>query len=86
MIKVLKDNTKQEYFTKCASCGSEISYGFKDVQMEEVPHTYIPIRYIKCPVCSKATGAELKAKDDYEFSVLEQLKLASTYNSCCCQK
>lgn len=86
MIKVLKDNTKQEYFTKCASCGSEISYSFKDVQMEEVPYTFIPIRSIKCPACNKATSAELKSKDEYEFNAMEQLKLTSMYNNCCCQK
>lgn len=32
MIKVLKDNTKTELYTICASCGSELSYAFKDVR------------------------------------------------------
>lgn len=87
MIKVLKDNTKQEFYTRCASCDSELSYAFSDVKLEEMPYSYASNRSIKCPVCNKETHAELKAKDDYVYNPIGQIKLVSPIdNACCCHK
>lgn len=88
MIKVLKDNTKTELYTICASCGSELSYAFKDVTIEELAYSYAPNRSIKCPACGKNTNAEMKAKDDYFTSAnpIGQLKLPMVEHMCCCGK
>ena len=85
MIKVLKDNTKTELYTVCASCGSELTYAFKDVNIEEVAYSYAPNRSIKCPACGKTTNAEMKTKDDYSASSYP-IKLPMIEHTCHCGK
>ena len=75
MISVLRDNTKQELYTICNSCGSELSYNFEDIQFEEVPYNYMPNRFIICPICYKETFAELKTKDTYTFNPSGQFRV-----------
>lgn len=84
MIKVLNDNTKQEFYTVCASCNSELSYAFADVKFEDNAYTYVPNRSIKCPACGKETSAELKSKDNYIFNPIGHIKYCSPIDSCCC--
>lgn len=83
MIKVIKDNTKQELYTVCASCGSELTYAFKDVKIEDIEYSYIPNRSIKCPACGKETIAELRTKEEYVTNFVERFKFPNT--SCCCK-
>ena len=85
MIKVIKDNTKQELYTVCASCLSELTYAFKDVKIEETDFSYTPNRTIKCPACGKETVAEMRTKDEYTPNYIERLKMPNVaLNSCCC--
>lgn len=44
MIEVIKDNTKQKFFTLCETCLSELSYEYEDVVIEELQFSYIPKR------------------------------------------
>lgn len=67
MIEVIKDNTKQKFFTLCETCLSELSYEYEDVEINSLEFNYIPDRRIKCPICHNITFAGLKTKEDYTF-------------------
>ena len=75
MITTISNNTDKEFYTICSTCGSELSYYYDDVKMEEVPYNYMPNRTIKCPVCNKETFAELKTKDTYMFNPSGQFRI-----------
>lgn len=84
MIKVIRDNTKQELYTICTSCGSELSYFFEDVRLEEAPYNYMPNRYIKCPICGKDTFAELKPKETFTYNPFGQFRFPFLTSDACC--
>ena len=65
MIKILKDNTKETYYTRCKNCNSELEYEYSDVTTTELSMSYHTDKRILCPVCGKDTMAELTSKDDY---------------------
>lgn len=65
MIKLLKDNTTNTFFTKCKVCRSELEYSYGDVEFESIPYLAIPTKKIVCPACGKETPAELVTKEDY---------------------
>lgn len=68
MISVLRDNTKEKFYTKCKHCGSELEYEYDDVHFKEVAILYDPDASILCPVCKFVTQAELTTKRDYKES------------------
>lgn len=68
MISVLRDNTKEKFYTKCKHCGSELEYEYDDVHFKEVAISYNPDASILCPVCKSVTQAELTTKRDYKES------------------
>lgn len=82
MIKVLKDNTKETYYTRCKNCNSKLEYKYSDVTIIEVPISYHTDKRILCPVCGKDTLAELSMKDEYK-DVLFSLKQNNTMDDCC---
>jgi transcription elongation factor Elf1 len=82
MIKVLKDNTKETYYTRCKNCNSELEYDYSDVTIIEVPISYHTDKRILCPVCGKDTLAELSIKDEYK-DALFSLKQNNTIGDCC---
>ena len=65
-MKVLSDNTKATYYTKCKKCGSELEYKYEDVKFEEIPYSNIPMRTVICPCCNHVTVSELTSKDSYQ--------------------
>lgn len=65
MINIIRDNTKEEYYTKCKNCGSELSYIYDDVTIIPSPISYHTDKRITCPVCNKPTSAELMIKENY---------------------
>ena len=67
MIEVIKDNTKEKFFTLCETCLSELIYTYDDVVMKDLEFNYMPDKHITCPVCHKDTFADLQTKDKYEF-------------------
>lgn len=69
MISVLRDNTKEKFYTKCKHCGSEFEYEYDDVHFKEVAISYNPDSSILCPVCKSVTQAELTTKKDYKESL-----------------
>lgn len=66
MVKVLKDNTKETFYTKCKNCGSELEYEYSDVVTKEIALSYHTDKHILCPVCTMATAAELETKETYK--------------------
>ena len=82
MIKVIKDNTKETYYTRCKNCNSELEYEYSDVTIIEVPISYHTDKRILCPVCGKDTLAELSIKDEYK-DTLFSLKQNNTMGDCC---
>ena len=84
MIKVLKDNTKETYYTRCKNCNSELEYDYSDVIIIDVPISYHTDKRILCPVCGKDTLAELSVKDEYK-DTLFSLKQNNTIGDCCTQ-
>ena len=86
MIKVIKDNTKEEFFTKCGTCGSELSYEYTDINFQKVPYILAPMRSIICPCCGKETTASLQSKEDFEKGFIPPFGGLSpeVFNSCCC--
>lgn len=81
MINIIKDNTKEEFYTICSTCGSELSYSYEDVKMKENPYNYMPDRSIVCPVCGKETYAELKSKNSYSYNTSGQFRLPFLNNA-----
>lgn len=65
MIKVLKDNTKEIFYTKCKNCGSELQYEYSDINTKEIVLSYNTDKCILCPVCRTVTIAELETKETY---------------------
>lgn len=84
MIEIIKDNTKEKFYTLCENCLSELEYEYADVSMTELPFSYIPDRHIICPVCGKETFAGLKTKDDYTFDTNHFKFSAAAFNNACC--
>lgn len=89
MIKVIKDNTKETYYTRCKNCNSELEYEYSDVTIIDVPISYHTDKRILCPVCGKDTLAELSVKDEYKDTLfsLKQSNATNDYrnpiwNSC----
>lgn len=82
MIKVIKDNTKETYYTRCKNCNSELEYEYSDVTIIDVPISYHTDKRIQCPVCGKDTLAELSVKDEYK-DTLFSLKQNNTMSDCC---
>jgi hypothetical protein len=66
MIKLLKDNTTNTFFTRCKVCRSEFEYSYEDVEFESIPYLAIPTKKILCPACGKETTAELVTKENYD--------------------
>ena len=64
-MRVIKDNTKECFYTKCKTCRSEIEYEYNDVTIEKIEFTAVPNRYLFCPVCGAKTPAELEIKANY---------------------
>lgn len=83
MIKVLRDNTKETYYTKCKNCNSELEYEYSDVTTIELSMSYHT--EILCPVCGKDTMAELTSKDDYKDSLFpfKQTNPLTAAMNCC---
>lgn len=88
MIEAIRDNTEENYYTKCKHCGSELSYQYSDVTMIEQAFSYIPDRRIVCPVCGCVTAAELTREEDYKDSIISLKSADNNYSSllqsCCC--
>lgn len=82
MIEVIKDNTKERFYTLCESCLSELTYDYEDVTFNEVEYSYIPDRRITCPQCHKETFAGLKTKENYTFDG-NHFKPMHALLSCC---
>lgn len=82
MIEVIRDNTKEKFYTLCESCLSELTYDYEDVTINDVEYSYIPDRRITCPACHKETFAGLKRKDEYSFDG-NHFKPMSALLSCC---
>lgn len=85
MIKVLRDNTKEIYYTKCKNCNSELEYEYSDVTTIDIFGMYNTDKRIFCPVCSKETTAELTTKDNYKDNLFafKQTSLLSPALNCC---
>ena len=66
MITVLKDNTKEIFYTKCKNCGSELRYEYSDINTKEIVLSYNTDKCILCPVCRTVTIAELETKENYK--------------------
>lgn len=85
MIKILRDNTKETFYTKCKNCGSELEYNYSDVTTIEITMSYHTDKRILCPVCGKDTQAELSTEADYKdtlFSFKQTNPLSATMNCC----
>lgn len=85
MIKILKDNTKETYYTRCKNCNSELEYEYSDVTTIELSMSYHTDKRILCPVCGKDTMAELTSKDDYKDSLFsfKQTNPFTAAMNCC---
>lgn len=86
MIEVIRDNTKETYYTKCKHCGSELQYEYSDVTMIDQSFSYIPDRRITCPVCNNVTAAELTREEDYKDSIFSFKAADNNYSflqNCC---
>lgn len=83
MIEVIKNNTKQKFFTLCETCLSELSYEYEDVVIDELQFSYIPNRHIVCPVCGKETFAGLRTKEDYSFDTSHFKASSPLFGNCC---
>lgn len=66
MIKLLKDNTTNTFFTRRKVYHSELEYFYEDVEFESIPYLAIPAKKILCPACGKETVAELFTKEKYD--------------------
>lgn len=85
MLKVIRDNTKELFYTICKNCGSELEYEFDDVEIKVVETSYHTDKRIICPVCGKDTMAELYTKRNYKesfFSFRQTDSLNRSLNSC----
>ena len=47
-MKIIKDNSKKEYKTRCKKCKSKFSYNAMDVE-----EAFGDIFKIKCPICGR---------------------------------
>lgn len=83
MIEVIRDNTKEKFYTLCENCLSELSYDYEDVIINEVEYSYIPDRRIICPVCHKETFAGLKTKESYTFDGNHFKPMSGLLSACC---
>ena len=78
MISVLRDNTKEKFYTKCKHCGSELEYNYSDITTIDIAISY--------PICGRETLAELETKDNYQdkgFSLKQSTDLDMALNGCC---
>lgn len=78
MIKLLKDNTTNTFFTRCKVCRSELEYSYEDVEFESIPYLGIPTKKILCPACGKETNAELFTKEKYDNTSEEMFPFLPT--------
>lgn len=83
MIEVIKNNTKQKFFTLCETCLSELSYEYEDVEINNLEFNYIPDRHITCPICHNITFAGLKTKEDYTFDTSHFKFSSPLFGNCC---
>lgn len=83
MIEVLKDNTKEKFYTVCENCLSELSYEYEDVVTKDIEFSYIPDRHITCPICHKETSAGLKTKSNYSFDGSHFKFTSPMFANCC---
>lgn len=86
MISVLRDNTKEKFYTKCKHCGSELEYNYSDITTIDIAISYHTDKRITCPICGRETLAELETKDNYQdkgFSLKQSTDLDMALNGCC---
>lgn len=83
MIEVLRDNTKEKFYTLCESCLSELSYEYEDVVTKDIEFSYIPDRHITCPICNKETSAGLKTRAFYSFDGSHFKLMSPMFANCC---
>lgn len=86
MIKVIVNNRTSEFYTKCKTCCSTMTYNYDDVCFENVPYSFTPKRTIVCPVCGATTNAELTTKNDYKDNDFPIMPFTSPLISACCSK
>ena len=82
MIEVIKDNTKEKFYTVCDNCGSELNYTYDDVEFDSA-YNVIRTKMITCPCCNDKTMVLLKTKDIYKEPSIPMYPYPM-YNSCCC--
>ena len=83
MITVIRDNTKETYYTVCDNCGSELEYHYEDVAFETA-YYLMRSKTITCPCCGEKTNVLLKTKDEYKEPTIPMYPLPPMYDSCCC--
>ena len=83
MIEVIRDNTKEKFYTVCENCLSELSYDYEDVIINDIEYSYIPDRHITCPVCHKETFTGLKTKETYTFDGNHFKPISGLLSACC---
>lgn len=83
MITVIRDNTKETYYTICDNCGSELEYCYDDVEFETA-YYLMRSKTITCPCCSEKTNVLLKTKAEYKEPSIPMYPLPPLYDSCCC--
>lgn len=86
MIKVIVNNKTSEFYTKCKTCCSTMTYNYDDVHFEDIPYSFASNRTITCPVCGAITNAELTTKNDYKDNDFPIMPLTSSMISSCCSK
>ena len=83
MIEVIRDNTKERFYTLCENCLSELSYDYEDAIINDLEFNYVPDRHITCPACGKDTFAGLKTKKDYTFEGSHFKASSPLFANCC---